>query len=248
MLFGINYIAENHFDYIRKKQYIDFIELQPDSFICNNGIKFYKQLLELRNEFEFLTAHSLNLSIFSKNMDLKYIDNLKTFMKQLEIKDYSDHVSLTKGENAHFPFFVPPEFNDDMLRQGRENIAIIRNIFQDSVQSISFENIPDIIFYKSNQEYDEQTFTGKFITENNLEFTLNISNLHISSILYKCDPIELLNRYPIENMKQVVILPVACLNNTIVKYYNLNDEDSIDILRSIIGHYPQIERVMWSLS
>ena len=72
----------------------DFFEVAPENWIGMGGR--YKAQLAAYSERFPLVAHGLSLSIGGlKSLDTKFINNIKNFMQQHDIKCYSEHLSYT---------------------------------------------------------------------------------------------------------------------------------------------------------
>ena len=106
-----------------------FIELAPENWIGMGG--YWKKQLDKAAEKYPITCHGLSLSIGSPDeVDVDFVKQVKQFLKQYNVKVYSEHLSYSKCDNAHLYDLLPIPFREDAVKHIVQRIKQVQDILE----------------------------------------------------------------------------------------------------------------------
>ncbi len=174
-----------------------FIELNPEHYIGVGG--YSRKVLEKVIDKYPIMGHGLSLSLGSPDpLDWEFLKKLKTFMKETNMRLFSEHLSYSKCDNAHFNGLFPVPFRHDAVKNMCERIKQVQDFLG---QQIAVENIS---YYTSLlPEMSEAEFIKAIVEEADCKLLLDISNVQVNSQNHNYDPISFLNELPLERVAYV---------------------------------------------
>lgn len=104
----------------------DFVELAPENWVGLGG-NWKKMLNRVAAKYPIFT-HGLSLSIGSPDeLDWDFLQQIKGFLKEYDVKIYSEHLSYSKCNNAHLYDLLPIPFRHDAVDHIVNRIDQIQN-------------------------------------------------------------------------------------------------------------------------
>jgi len=172
---------------------IDFMEIAPENWIGVGG-SFGKQLRYFTERYPFV-CHGLSLSIGSPSpLDMDFLKKLKVFLKDHNIKLYSEHLSYC-SDNGHLYDLMPIPFTEDAVKHVAERILIVQDALE---QRIAMENVS--YYAAPGKEMDEIDFLNAVVSEADCDLLLDVNNIYVNSINHNYDAEQYLASVPAERI------------------------------------------------
>lgn len=168
---------------------VGFYEVAPENWITIGG-KFGKQFRAMTERFDFI-CHGLSLSIGSTDpLDEKFVRELKQFMKEHQIRIYSEHLSYC-SKDGHLYDLMPIPFTSDAITHVAARIKRVQDILE---QKIAIENVS--YYAAPGQEMNEIDFFNAVVEEADCDVLIDINNIYVNSINHGYDAEAFLRAMP----------------------------------------------------
>ncbi len=174
-------------------QQVDFYEVAPENWMTLGG-KLGKQFKSLTERHAFI-CHGLSLSIGSTDpLDEDFIKHLKNFMREHQIKFYSEHLSYCSHE-GHLYDLMPIPFTEEAVHHVAKRICRVQDILE---QKIALENVS--YYAAPGQEMSEIDFFNAVVTEADCDILLDINNIYVNSVNHRYDAEQFLRAIPAQRI------------------------------------------------
>ncbi len=172
---------------------VSFYEVAPENWITIGG-KLGKQFRTMTERFDFI-CHGLSLSIGSSDpLDEKFVHAVKNFIREHQIKFYSEHLSYCSHQ-GHLYDLMPIPFTAEAIRHVADRIKRVQDILE---QKIAIENIS--YYAAPGQEMDEIDFFNAVIEEADCDVLIDINNIYVNSINHGYDAENFLRAIPADRI------------------------------------------------
>jgi uncharacterized protein (UPF0276 family) len=171
----------------------DFLEIAPENWMGLGG-RFGKAFRQYTEQHPFI-AHGLSLSIGGPTpLDMEFLTRLKLFMKEHNIRAYSEHLSYC-SDDGHLYDLMPIPFTDDAVKYVAQRIRQVQDVLE---QKIAMENVS---FYGApGSEMTEQEFLLAVLDEADCDLLLDVNNIYVNSVNHRYDAVEFLKAMPAERI------------------------------------------------
>ncbi|MCF2921779.1 DUF692 domain-containing protein [Pseudoalteromonas sp. APAL1] len=168
---------------------IEFLEVAPENWLKLGG-RFGKQFKQLTEQHAFV-CHGLSLSIGSPAaLDIDFVQSLKAFFKEHNIRLFSEHLSYCSGE-GHMYDLMPIPFTEDAIKHVSSRIRQVQDILE---QPIAIENVS--YYGAPGQQMTELEFTNAVLEEADCQLLLDVNNIYVNSINHGYDAEQFLAALP----------------------------------------------------
>ena len=172
---------------------VDFFEVAPENWIPIGG-KLGKQFRAMTERYDFV-CHGLSLSIGSTDpLDESFVYQVKDFMREHQIKFYSEHLSYC-SHDGHLYDLMPIPFTGEAVIHVADRIKRVQNILE---QKIAIENVS--YYAAPGKEMDEIEFFNAVINEAGCDVLIDINNIYVNSINHGYDAMSFLKAIPAERI------------------------------------------------
>lgn len=173
---------------------VDFMEIAPENWIHIGGAQG-KKLRFFTERYPFV-IHGLSLSIGSPApLDEELVRDVRDFMKEHDIRLYSDHLSSC-GDDGQLYDLMPIPFTEDAVRHVAERVHRVQDILG---QRMALENVS--YYTPIDTDMDEADFLLGVLDEADCDLMLDINNIVVNSINHRYDASAFLNRMPAEKIR-----------------------------------------------
>ncbi len=173
---------------------VDFMEVAPENWIHVGGAQG-KKLRFFTERYPFV-IHGLSLSIGSPApLDEQLVRDIRDFMKEHDIRLYSDHLSSC-GDDGQLYDLMPIPFTEGAVKHVAERVQRVQDILG---QRMALENVS--YYTPIDSDMDEADFLLAVLDEADCDLMLDINNIVVNSINHKYDARECLNRMPAEKIQ-----------------------------------------------
>jgi uncharacterized protein (UPF0276 family) len=187
-----------------------FIELAPENWIGMGGF-WKKQLAKAAEKFP-ITCHGLSLSIGSPDeLDMKFIKDVKKFLKQYNIKLYSEHLSYSKCDNAHLYDLLPIPFRADAVKHIVQRIKQVQDILE---MPLVIENVS--YYTPVAAEMDEADFISAIVNESGCNMLLDVNNVYVNSFNHQYSAKDFLNKLPLDKVAYIHMAGHEQVSDTLI--------------------------------
>ncbi len=173
---------------------VDFMEVAPENWIHVGGAQG-KKLRFFTERYPFV-IHGLSLSIGSPApLDEQLVRDVRDFMKEHDIRLYSDHLSSC-GDDGQLYDLMPIPFTEDAVTHVAERVQRVQDILG---QRMALENVS--YYAPIDTDMDEADFLLAVLEKADCDLMLDINNIVVNSINHKYDASTFLNRMPAEKIR-----------------------------------------------
>ena len=168
---------------------IGFYEVAPENWMTLGG-KFAKQFRSMTERFPFV-CHGLSLSIGSTDpLDEKFVADVKKFMREHQIKLYSEHLSYCSNQ-GHLYDLMPIPFTPEAIAHVAGRIRRVQDILEQkiAVENVSYYAVP-------GKEMDEIEFFNAVVEEADCDVLFDINNIYVNSVNHDYDAETFLKALP----------------------------------------------------
>ncbi len=168
---------------------VDFYEVAPENWIPIGG-KLGKQFRSMTERYDFI-CHGLSLSIGSTDpLDEVFVSQIKDFMREHQIKFYSEHLSYCSSA-GHLYDLMPIPFTSEAVTHVADRIKRVQDILE---QKIAIENVS--YYAEPGKEMDEIDFFNAVVNEADCDILLDINNIYVNSVNHGYNAEEFLKAMP----------------------------------------------------
>ncbi|MCK4493864.1 MAG: DUF692 domain-containing protein [Methylococcales bacterium] len=172
---------------------VDFYEVAPENWIPLGG-KLGKQFRAMTERYDFI-CHGLSLSIGSSDpLDEKFVHQVKDFMREHQIKFYSEHLSYCSAQ-GHMYDLMPIPFTSDAVTHVAERIKRVQDILE---QKLVIENVS--YYAEPGKEMTEIEFFNAVVEEADCDILLDVNNIYVNSINHGYDADDFLKAIPADRI------------------------------------------------
>lgn len=168
---------------------VGFYEVAPENWMTIGG-KYGKQFRAMTEQFDFV-CHGLSLSIGSTDpLDEQFVRDLKQFMREHDIKFYSEHLSYC-SKDGHLYDLMPIPFTSEAVHHVAARIRRVQDILEHkiAIENVSYYAIP-------SQEMTEIDFFNAVVEEADCDVLLDINNIYVNSVNHRYDAEAFLKAMP----------------------------------------------------
>ena len=172
---------------------VDFYEVAPENWIGVGG-RFGKQFRAFTETYPFV-CHGLSLSIGSPSpLDETFIQRLKHFLDQHQIKGYSEHLSYC-SDDGHLYDLMPIPFTEEAVHYVAGRIRRTQDILE---RRIAMENVS--YYAAPGKQLEEIDFINAVLEEADCDLLLDVNNIYVNSINHGYDAEAFLASLPTERV------------------------------------------------
>jgi uncharacterized protein (UPF0276 family) len=177
---------------------VDFYEVAPENWIGLGG-KMGRDFRAFTEQHDFV-CHGLSLSIGSPApLDEEFVRRVKKFMREHDIKLYSEHLSYCSDE-GHLYDLMPIPFTEQAVKHVVERILRVQDILG---ERIAMENVS--YYAAPGQEMEEIDFLKAVLEQADCLLHLDVNNIYVNSINHGYNAEEFLYAMPVERCAYIHI-------------------------------------------
>jgi uncharacterized protein (UPF0276 family) len=159
---------------------VDFFEVAPENWLPYGGT-YQKKIRQLTERYPFI-CHGLSLSLGSPDvLDLDFIRQIKAFLKEHQIKLYSEHLSYCSAA-GHLYDLLPIPFTEEAAVYVADRIRVVQDILE---QPLVIENVS--YYAAPGQELTELEFTNAVLELADCKLLLDVNNIYVNSVNHGYD-------------------------------------------------------------
>jgi len=169
-----------------------FVEVAPENWMGIGG--YWKKIFKRVAEQHEIYTHGLSLSLGGPDeLDWEFLTNLKAFLKEYDIKIYSEHLSFAKCDNAHLYDLLPVPFRWDAVQHIAERIKSVQDFLE---RKIAIE----IVSYYTPvaAEMSEVDFINAVVKEADCNLLLDVNNIYVNAFNHHYDAKEFLQQLSLD--------------------------------------------------
>ena len=174
-----------------------FVEFAPENWLGMGGF-WRKQLEKVVQEYP-IVCHGLSLSLGSAEpLDWDFLKQLKQFFKEYPVLHYSEHLSFSKCQNAHFYDLLPIPFREDAIKHVVQRIKQVQDFLG---RKIAIENVS--YYTTAAPEMDEATFIKTIVEEADCHLLLDVNNVYVNAFNHGYDAKEFILSLPLNRVSNL---------------------------------------------
>ena len=173
---------------------VDFMEVAPENWMGVGG-QWGKRFREFTERYPFV-CHGLSLSIGGPSpLDEAFLHKLKRFLKEHNIRCYSEHLSYC-SDDGHLYDLMPIPFTEDAVRYVSERVKQVQDILE---QPLILENVS--YYAAPGKEMSEIEFILAVMQEADCQMLLDVNNIYVNRVNHReYAPVEFLKAIPAERI------------------------------------------------
>lgn len=195
---GIGFRKDFANEFIHSEEFeASFLELAPENWIKLGG--YWKRVLDKVAESYPLFCHGLSLSIGSPDpLDSNFLKDLKTFLDHYDVKNYSEHLSYSKAENAHLYDLLPIPFRQDAIDHIVDRISEVQDYLG---RQIVLENVS--YYTPVGAEMKEEEFISEILKRSGCGLLLDVNNVYVNAFNHSYDAKDFIKALPLDHVKYI---------------------------------------------
>ena len=218
---------------------VDFMEVAPENWIDVGGV-LGKKFRYFTERYPFV-IHGLSLSIGSPaplNEDL--VRDIKGFMKEHDIRMYSEHLSYTSDDGQLYDL-MPMPFTEAAVTWVANRVKRVQDILE---QRIALENVS--FYAPTDTSMSEVDFLLAVLQEADCDLMLDINNIVVNSINHSYDAHEFLYRMPAERIRYFHLAGhyVEAEDLRVDTHGDVVDEQAWALLRAAYAHFGPVPTLL----
>jgi len=195
---GLGFREPFRADLFLARDRVDFLEITADHYLDASPEK-ERELALLADHFT-LIPHGLSLSLGgAEGLDPGYLGKFAGLIRRLDPPWWSEHVAFTRAGGVDIGHLAPVPFSREALDVLESNIADARK--QIDVPLI-VENITYVVALPG-AEMGEGEFLAELTERAGCGLLLDVTNLHTNAVNHGFDPLDLLDRLPLDRVVQL---------------------------------------------
>ncbi|SES96577.1 hypothetical protein SAMN05216326_10826 [Nitrosomonas marina] len=177
---------------------VDFWEIAPENWIGVGGY-YGKKLHTLTEQYPFI-CHGLSLSLGGPSpLDEAFLWRLKGFLKEHQIRCYSEHLSYC-SDDGHLYDLMPIPFTTEAVHYVAKRIKRVQDFLE---QRIAIENVS--YYAAPGQQMAEIDFLNAVLEEADCDLLLDINNIYVNSVNHCYKAEEFLRQISAERTRYIHI-------------------------------------------
>lgn len=177
-----------------------FLEVAPENYLHAGGRR--ARLLDAALERWPVVSHGLCGDFAgAAPLDRPLLDALKSFLRRVGARWYSDHLCYTHVAGAELHDLVPLPFSTQVVQRAAQRIREVRDILD---LDIAIENVSAYARMPGG-EFDEPSFIRAVLEEADCRLLLDVNNVFVNATNFGFDPYEYIDQIPLERVIQVHI-------------------------------------------
>ncbi|MDZ7802925.1 DUF692 domain-containing protein [Thiohalophilus sp.] len=175
---------------------VDFMEIAPENWIGVGG-SYGRKLRAFTERYPFVT-HGLSLSLGSPApLDEAFLQRLKRFLKQHNIRIYTEHLSYC-SDDGHLYDLMPIPFTEEAVHHVAGRIRRVQDILE---QPIAVENVS--YYAAPGKQMEEIEFINAVLEEADCRLLLDVNNIYVNSVNHRYDAEQFLRALPAERISYI---------------------------------------------
>jgi len=174
-----------------------FIEVAPENWIGVGG--YWKKLFNQALGKYPLYTHGLSLSVGSPDeLDLSFLQKVKTFLRDTNAQIYSEHLSYSKCDNAHLYDLLPIPFTAEAVRHVSRRIRQVQDFLE---RKIAIE----IVSYYTPvaPELTEIAFINAIVEEAGCNLLLDVNNVYVNGFNHQYNAKAFIDQLPMDKVAYI---------------------------------------------
>jgi uncharacterized protein (UPF0276 family) len=174
-----------------------FFEVAPENWM-NIGGFWRRNFREVRDRFP-VHAHGLSLSIGSPDaLDVAFLQQVKTFLREYDIRIYTEHLSFSKCDNAHLYDLLPIPFRLDAARHVARRVQEVQDILG---MPLGLE----IVSYYTPvaAEMSELEFINEVVRRSGCGLLLDVNNVFVNAFNHRYDAKTFIDGLPLDKVMYI---------------------------------------------
>lgn len=185
---------------MRTERALDFLEICPENYVGRGGFDAY-HLAACRERWPIL-VHGVSVSLGGPDpLDTEYLGQLKQLLRDLRVPFYTDHLCYTTVGGFQSHQLLPLPFSAEAVAHTAARIRKIRGILD---LPVAVENISYYAHMPGTQMLHTD-FVRAVCEEADCGLLLDVNNLFVNATNHKLQPLEQLDRLPLERVVQIHI-------------------------------------------
>ncbi|MBX2810641.1 MAG: DUF692 domain-containing protein [Myxococcales bacterium] len=192
-------LRSKHLGYILEKQPpVGFFELLSENYL-DGAARSNRIVSEISERYQ-VVLHGVSLSIGSSDpLNFEYLKRLKKLADQLRAPWISDHVCWTGvlGRNTHD--LLPIPYTQEALTHMAERVRVVSDFLE---RPLLLENPSSYVSF-AYSSMSEAEFMRGLVELSGCGILLDINNIYVSAKNHSFDPVEYIEKLPLESVVQV---------------------------------------------
>ena len=175
-----------------------WLEIHAENYMGHGG-RPLAQLRHLAERFP-ISVHGVALSIGGEaDLDTDHLTRLKTLCDWLNPASFSEHLAWSTHDGAFLNDLLPLPYTVQTLTRVVDHIDQVQTVLG---RKMLLEN-PSTYVAFAETSYDEVDFLTEIARRSGCGLLLDVNNVHVSCINNARDPVDYLNRFPMNAVGEI---------------------------------------------
>lgn len=175
-----------------------FVELHPENYVKRGG-RFRSMLERAHARWPVLT-HGLTLGVGAvEPFEREYVGALRRFLAQIEAPWHSEHLCFSSPDGVMLHDLMPLPFRRETVNVAVARIRELRDALE---RPVAIENV-SYYAHPGTAEMSEADFLLEVLERADAALLLDVNNVFVNCRNHKQDPLQFLERMPMERVVQL---------------------------------------------
>ena len=231
---GLGYREPFRGELFRHRVQVDFLEVIADHYLDASPAR--EEELELLAEHFTLIPHGLSLSLGSADgLDGDYARKLGALLRRIDPPWWSEHLAYTRAGGRDIGHLTPLPCSREAIEAVCRNVEAIRRLID---RPLILENIAYVVAMPG-AEMTEADFLAEVLERTGCGLLLDVMNLHANAVNHGYDPIEFLQRIPLERVVQLHFVGGHWQDGLLVDSHSAPTSPAVwDLLEAVLARAP----------
>jgi uncharacterized protein len=218
----------------RNRAQVDFLEVTADHYLEAAPAK--ERELDLLEDHFTLIPHGLSLSLGSaEGLDENYTRKMAGLVRRLEPPWWSEHLAYTRAGGRDIGHLTPLPYSREAVEVVCRNVEAVRRWIE---TPLILENISYLVTMPG-AEMTEADFLAEVLERTDCGLLLDVMNLHANAVNHGYDPLDFLERIPLERVVQLHFVGGHWQDGVLVDSHSAPTADAVwTLLETVLERAP----------
>lgn len=195
---GVGLKPEHYKAILASKPDLGWFEIHAENYMGAGGPP-HRYLTAIRERYP-LSLHGVGLSIGAAGpLDRDHLQRLKHLVKRYEPGLFSEHLAWSTHDTGFFNDLLPLPYDEESVGRIADHIDEVQNTVG---RRMLLEN-PSTYVAFAESTMSEIDFLAEVVRRTGCGLLLDVNNVHVSATNQQYDPIDYIDRFPVEHVGEI---------------------------------------------
>lgn len=195
---GVGLKPEHYKAILASEPDLGWFEVHAENYMGAGGPP-HRYLTAIRERYP-LSLHGVGLSIgAARPLDREHLKRLRHLVERYEPGLFSEHLAWSTHDTGFFNDLLPLPYDEESLSRIADHIDEV----QDTVGRRMLLENPSTYVAFAESTMSEIDFLAEVVRRTGCGLLLDVNNVHVSATNQQYDPVEYIDRFPVEHVGEI---------------------------------------------